>query len=178
MELSKNTILITGGGSGIGLALAKAFALHENTVIVCGRNSKKLEAMHNDNPAIVTLPCDIASDQDQQDLVENLTQKYPGLNVLINNAGIQHNYAFDDTQSHTALIEEEININFLAHAKLTDRFLPFLLTAVHSCSCECFLRFGGSSQAECAHLLRYKGRLAQLFKGIAISTGENASQSI
>ena len=127
MELSKNTILITGGGSGIGLALARAFALHGNTVIVCGRNSKKLEAMHNDNPAIVTLPCDIAIDQEQQSLVKNLTQKYPSLNVLINNAGIQHNYPFDDKQSHTALIEEEMNINFLAPAKLTDRFLPFLL---------------------------------------------------
>jgi len=127
MELSTNTILITGGGSGIGLALARALVLQGNTVIVCERNLKKLEAMRNDNPAIITLPCDIANDQDQQDLVKNLTQKYPGLNVLINNAGIQHNYAFDDTQSHTALIEEEININFLAHAKLTDRFLLFLL---------------------------------------------------
>jgi uncharacterized oxidoreductase len=50
MELGDNTILVTGGGSGIGLALAKAFALRGNTVIVCGRNAQKLEAVHRENP--------------------------------------------------------------------------------------------------------------------------------
>ena len=63
MKLSDNTVLITGGGSGIGLALAKAFAMRGNVVIVCGRNTKKLEAVHAENPAIDTFPCDIANDQ-------------------------------------------------------------------------------------------------------------------
>lgn len=127
MKLSDNTILITGGGSGIGLALAKAFALCGNTVIVCGRNTQKLETVHKENPAIATFPCDIASDRDQQHLVEHMTQTYPKLNILINNAGIQHNYDFSDTKNHVALIEEEVNINFLAQVKLTDRFLSMLL---------------------------------------------------
>ena len=127
MRLSGNTVLVTGGGSGIGLALAKAFAIRGNVVVVCGRNTKKLEAVHTENPAIDTFPCDIASDQDQQRLVEYIAQKYTNLNVLINNAGIQHNYDFSDTKNHTGLIEEEVNINFLAHLKLTDRFLPVLM---------------------------------------------------
>ena len=127
MELNNNTILITGGGSGIGLALAKAFSLRENTVIVCGRNEKKLEVMQKENPAIVALPCDIASNQDQQQLVEYITQKHPTLNILINNAGIQHNYDLSDTKNHAELIEEEVNINFMAHLKLTDRLLPVLM---------------------------------------------------
>lgn len=128
MKLSGNTVLVTGGGSGIGLALAKAFARHSrNTVIVCGRNAQKLEAVHAENPAIATLPCDIASDQDQQRLIEVLTQKYPNLNLLVNNAGIQHSFSFADTRSHTDLVEEEVNINFLAHVKLTDRLLPVLM---------------------------------------------------
>lgn len=96
-------------------------------VVVCGRNSKKLEAVHKENPAIATFPCDIASDQDQQRLVEHIAQKYPNLNILINNAGIQRNYDFSDTKNHIDLIEEEVNINFLAHLKLMDRFLPILM---------------------------------------------------
>lgn len=88
---------------------------------------KKLEAAHKENPAIVTFPCDIASDHDQRCLVEHIAQNYPSLNILINNAGIQHNYDFSDTKSHTDLIDEETNINFLAHVKLTDRLLPILL---------------------------------------------------
>ena len=101
MKLSDNTVLITGGGSGIGLALAKAFVQRGNTVVVCGRNIERLEAIHKENPAIVTFPCDITSDQDQQRLVQHMTQKYPTLNILINNAGIQHNYNFADKKNHT-----------------------------------------------------------------------------
>lgn len=127
MNLHNNTILVTGGGSGIGLALAKAFAQHNNTVIVCGRNAQKLEAVRTQNSAIVTLPCDIASGDDRQHLIEVVAQKYPGLNILINNAGIQHNYNFLDVQDHTDLIEEEVNINFLAQLKLIDRLLPVLI---------------------------------------------------
>lgn len=127
MKLSDNTVLITGGGSGIGLALAEAFVTCGNAVIVCGRDTKKLDAVHAKTPAIAVFPCNIASDEDQQRLVEHMTQKYPNLNILINNAGIQRNYDFSDTKSHTDLIEEEVNINFLAHLKLTDRFLPILM---------------------------------------------------
>lgn len=127
MKLSDNTVLVTGGGSGIGLALAKAFAQHSgNTVIVCGRNAQKLEAVRTENPAIATFTCDIASDQDQHRLIVSITQKYPNFNILINNAGIQRNYSFPDTRNHIDLIEEEVNINFLAQVKLTDRLLPAL----------------------------------------------------
>lgn len=127
MKLRDNTVFITGGGSGIGLALAKALALRGNIVIVMGRNAQKLEAVQKENPTLLTYTSDIASDEDQQRLVESVTLKYPNLNILINNAGIQHNYDFADTKSHLGLINEEVNVNFLAHIKLIDRFLPNLL---------------------------------------------------
>lgn len=127
MKLRDNTVLISGGGSGIGLALAKAMASRANTVIICGRNAEKLAAVRKENPGIVTFTSDIANDEDQQRLVESVALKYPNLNMLINNAGIQHNYDFTDTKSHLDLIIEEVNVNFLAHIKLIDRFVPSLL---------------------------------------------------
>jgi uncharacterized oxidoreductase len=127
MEITGNTILITGGGSGIGLSLAKAFSRHDNTVIVCGRNPAKLEALHEQQPDIITFVCDIANDKEQTSLIDTVVQKYPQLNVLINNAGIQHNYDFTDGEDHRALIDEEASINFLAHVKLTDQLLPLFM---------------------------------------------------
>jgi uncharacterized oxidoreductase len=127
MKITGNTILITGGGSGIGLSIAKAFSRHNNTVIVCGRNPAKLEALHEQQPDIITLVCDIANDKEQTSLVAIVVQKYPQLNVLINNAGIQHNYDFTDGEDHRSLIDEEVGTNFLAHVKLTDLLLPLFM---------------------------------------------------
>lgn len=127
MKLTDNTILITGGGSGIGLSLARAFSRHGNMVLICGRNPVKLEAVQKEEPGIITFVCDIANDQEQRNLINSVMQKYPQLNVLINNAGIQHNYDFTDGKDHRALIDEESSINFLAHVKMTDQILPIFM---------------------------------------------------
>ena len=127
MDLSHNTVLVTGGGSGIGLALAKAFAKNGNTVLVCGRDTKKLEAVSNETSNIAGFPCDIAHDGNQQELLEHIKRAYPDFNILINNAGIQNTYKFSETKDHTHLIEEEVNINLLGQLKLTDRLLPLLM---------------------------------------------------
>jgi uncharacterized oxidoreductase len=74
-----------------------------------------------------SIRCDIANDREQQSLINDVGQKYPQLNVLINNAGIQHNYDFTDGEDHRALIDEEASINFLAHVKLTDQLLPLFM---------------------------------------------------
>jgi len=132
MKLSENTVLITGGGSGIGLALAKEFSLRKSSVVVCGRDTKKLAAVQKENPGIATFPCNIASETDQESLLERMMSEYPSFNILINNAGIQHNYDFSETDNHLDLIEEEVNINFMAQLKLTDRCLPILKTKPHA----------------------------------------------
>ena len=127
MKTKGNTILITGGGSGIGLSLARTFFRHGNIVLICGRNPVKLEAARKEELGLITFVCDIANDQEQQNLINSIIQKYPKLNVLVNNAGIQHNYDFNDGKDHKALIDEESSINFLAPVKMTDQLLPLFM---------------------------------------------------
>jgi uncharacterized oxidoreductase len=94
MKTNDNTILITGGGTGIGLALAKQFIVNKNTVIVCGRRQDKLNEAKAILPSLVTFQCDISEIQQRRELFKICIEKYPKLNVLINNAGIQREIDF------------------------------------------------------------------------------------
>jgi uncharacterized oxidoreductase len=66
----------------------------------------------------------MANEGERNNLINAVLQKYPQLNILVNNAGIQRNYVFTDGQDHRALIDEETNINFTAQIKLVDQLLP------------------------------------------------------
>lgn len=127
MKTQGNTILITGGGSGIGLALAKAFATAENRVIICGRNPEKLASVKADMPSLQTIQCDITNDDDVVQLVSKVTANFGQLNMLVNNAGVLQMTNFADAGNQLQDIENEINTNFLAPVKLTRQLLPRLV---------------------------------------------------
>ncbi|MFQ5799564.1 MAG: SDR family oxidoreductase, partial [Bacteroidota bacterium] len=129
MELSKNTVFITGGASGIGLALAKEFLNHENTVIICGRNQEKLDFAKRQHPDIHTIRCDVSNMNEIQQAVELIKTEFGGLNILVNNAGIQYRFDFHDDENAIEKIDEEIDINFRAIVHLTKLFLPILMKA-------------------------------------------------
>ncbi|PTL82106.1 SDR family oxidoreductase [Vitiosangium sp. GDMCC 1.1324] len=126
MQTSGNTVLITGGGSGIGFALAQAFAEADNTVIICGRDEAKLTRAARDVPGCHAIRCDITSDQDVQHLRSELETRFPSLNMLINNAGLQYNYRLTEEPNALEMIDEEISTNFTAQVKLTVNLLPLL----------------------------------------------------
>lgn len=128
MRLMDNTVLITGGSSGIGLAFAEMFLEFGNRVIVCGRNPNKLEEVKHRFPGVTALPCDLTNMRSLEGLVQTIKKKFSDLNILVNNAGIQHNYRFDDGQNHGSKIDEEIAANFTSHVLLTDALLPVLLS--------------------------------------------------
>ncbi len=126
MKITGNTVLITGGASGIGLSIAKVFLENNNTVIICGRNIDKLEQVKKEYPKIHTIQCDVSSPMEVAHMSEHLTSNFPSLNILVNNAGIQHQYDFLEDDSAIQKIDEEININFGAVARLTKILLPTL----------------------------------------------------
>src|SRR4029077_19763685 len=88
MKLTGNTIFITGGGSGIGRALAEELHKRGNKVIISGRRKGHLAAVVTANPGIDAIALDIADPNNINDVAKKLIQEYPDLNVLINNAGI------------------------------------------------------------------------------------------
>jgi uncharacterized oxidoreductase len=88
MNLTGNTIFITGGGSGIGRALAEKLHKLGNKVIISGRRKGHLAAVVTANPGIEAIAMDIADLDNINAVAEKLIQEYPNLNVLVNNAGI------------------------------------------------------------------------------------------
>lgn len=126
MLTSGNTVLITGGGSGIGFALAKAFIEEGSTVIICGRDKVKLEKAVQELPGCHAIQCDITSEQDLHRLRSELETRFSSFNMLINNAGIQYNYRLTEEPNALQLIDEEISTNFTAQVKLTTSLLPLL----------------------------------------------------
>ena len=127
MQTSGNTILITGGTSGIGLAFAKQFLQEGSKVIICGRRADRLKQIAADNPGIITKQCDITDAAQRESLCHWALQHYPDLNILINNAGIQ--MAIDLTSPvDLGKVKDEVETNFIAPVHLTSLFAAHLKT--------------------------------------------------
>ncbi len=125
MQLASNTVLVTGGASGIGLALAQRFLQAGSTVIVCGRREEKLEEARTKHPVLKTYVCDLSKEKQREKLLRWAMKEFPRLNVLVNNAGIQRRVRIlGDKWSAT---HEEIAINLEAPLHLTSLFLPHLM---------------------------------------------------
>lgn len=127
MKLSGNTILITGGGSGIGLAFAERFVQSGNTVIVIGRRESVLEQARKRVPGLITRVCDLAQESDRVALFDWVTTNYPDVNVLINNAGIQlrYNVLKADARDNWREYSKEITTNLDAPVHLSLLFAPY-----------------------------------------------------
>lgn len=126
MRTRGNTVLVTGGSAGIGLAIAKMLRATDNTVIVCGRDQARLEKAQATVPGIFTIQCDVSRDDDLASLMKRVREDFPRLNMLINNAALMHIGDFVGEGERTARIEEEVRTNLLAPMKLTSLLLPQL----------------------------------------------------
>ncbi|WP_435353033.1 SDR family oxidoreductase [Emticicia sp. SJ17W-69] len=126
MRNNQNTILITGGTSGIGLELVKQFYELGNKMIVTSSNLSNLEALKLQFPAIEIVVCNLADQNSVQQLIQKCLAEFQEINVLLNNAGIQYNYYWIDEKDGLNKINEEVAVNFTSPMQLIYGLLPIL----------------------------------------------------
>lgn len=128
MNVSGNTVLVTGATSGIGRALALRLAALGNAVVAVGRDPARLAALAALQPgAVHPVACDLANPAELRGLAQQMTRQFPQLNVLVNNAGVQYNYRLGEGHDEElARIAHEIQLNLTVPAQLTSLLLPGL----------------------------------------------------
>jgi uncharacterized oxidoreductase len=125
MQMKGNTILITGGGSGIGRALAESFQQEGNHVIIAGRRKQVLDEVVAANPGMSAEVLDIESADAIKTFAATLIAKYPSLNAVLHNAGIMRNEKLAEGKPEDA--EATIATNLLGPIRLNSALLPHLL---------------------------------------------------
>jgi uncharacterized oxidoreductase len=132
MNLSGNTILITGGGSGIGRGLAEAFHALGNQVVIAGRRKQALDETTAANPGMKALTLDIEDPGAIRAFGVRAASEFPSLNVLVNNAGIIRAEKLLEQQPDLADAEAIVRTNLLGPVRLTAALLPLLRRQTHS----------------------------------------------
>ena len=132
MNLTGNTILITGGGSGIGRGLAEELHKLGNQVVIAGRRKHMLDETAAANPGMKSMTLDIESPAAIREFAVKAVANFPTLNVLINNAGIMRAEKFLDQQLDLADAESIVTTNLLGPIRLTGALLPHLLEQPHA----------------------------------------------
>lgn len=126
MRLSGNTVLITGGATGIGRALADAFVRAGSAVIIAGRREDRLLEAQKENPALRVRVCDVADPAQRAALADWLAAEFPDLNVLVNNAGIQRDVDLRKGVEELASTGDELKTNLEAPIHLAGLLVPRL----------------------------------------------------
>ena len=126
MKTTNKTILITGGSAGIGFAIAKLFSEKGNRVIITGRNAGRLQDAVSQLKNAVAIQSDVSKKEDADALVRKLSIDFPGLDLVINNAGRAFVYNLYKDIDAFEKAEEEILTNYLSIIRLNEKLLPLL----------------------------------------------------
>jgi uncharacterized oxidoreductase len=132
MNITGNTILITGGGSGIGRGLAEALQAKGNTVIIAGRRKAALEETVAANPGMKSVTLDIEDPAAIKVFAAKVAAEFPALNVLMNNAGIMRFENLLEQTDDLSDAEAMVTTNLLGPIRLTAALLPVLRKQAHS----------------------------------------------
>lgn len=126
MKLQGNTILITGGGSGIGFEMAKELVKLGNVVIISGRSAQKLAQAQKRCPELKAIVSDVSQPDAIRALYEQVTRDFPKLNILVNNAGIMREISLHVEAESLEDLTREIDTNLNGPIRMSKQFLPHL----------------------------------------------------
>lgn len=126
LPASGNTILVTGGGSGIGLGLAAHFHAAGNTVIIASRRTRLLEDVASGFPDMHAMTVDIRDPYSVRRFAAEVTEAFPALNVLVNNAGIMRREDMFDAVDFLADSQDQVETNLNGMIRVTSALLPHL----------------------------------------------------
>jgi uncharacterized oxidoreductase len=132
MRMADNTILITGGGSGIGRGLAEAFHKLGNQVVIAGRDQKKLDEVTTANPGMRSLTVDMANTDSVLSFAAKITSEFPSLNVAILNAGIKRSENILNQKEPLSDVDATIATNLTGPIHLIADLLPTLQKQPHA----------------------------------------------
>lgn len=132
MNLTGNTILITGGTSGIGRGLAEAFHARQNKVIIAGRRKQLLDEITKQNPGVEGLLLDVTDENSIETFVREVRKRYPKLNVLFNNAGISRPEDYTHHPVDTSTAHAILQTNVASVIEITAGLLPLLKAQPHA----------------------------------------------
>ena len=125
MKIEKRKILITGGGSGIGLGLTERFIKNNNTVIICGRRADVLQDAANRFPGLIIRICDLEKESERTQLYEWIAENHSDVNILVNNAGGVRSRPFLDQNERNW--ERIINLNMVSMLAATSAAVPVMI---------------------------------------------------
>ncbi|MBB6501211.1 SDR family oxidoreductase [Pedobacter cryoconitis] len=126
MKTTNRTVLITGGGSGIGFEIAKLLLEAGNEVIITGRTESRLKEAAEKLKGVHLFTSDITNENDVNELVNYLSKNHPKLDLLINNAGKAYAYELSATADIFEKAKAETQTNYLSVINLTEKLLPLL----------------------------------------------------
>jgi uncharacterized oxidoreductase len=127
VKVRGNTVLITGGATGIGFSLAETLVKAGNEVIICGRRESKLSEAKSKLPQIHTKRCDLSKENERKLLYGWVSSNFKNINILINNAGIQRMIDLKKGTQDLFKGEDEIEVNLKAYIHLSAYFIPLFL---------------------------------------------------
>ncbi|OVZ65781.1 MULTISPECIES: SDR family oxidoreductase [unclassified Pigmentiphaga] len=180
MQMTGNTIFITGGTSGIGRALAEQFHSLGNKVIIAGRRQALLDEVAAAHPGIDGVALDISDAADIDRVAAQLIRDYPTLNVLVNNAGIM---PFDDPSGRIddAVSHQILDTNLLGPIRLTSALVEHLkaqprATIIHNTSVLAYVPIATNAVYSASKAALHSYALSQRFmlKDTSVSVQEIA----